>query len=66
MEHGDGVGKLVGTGVPSTFFVIKVAARQRVDLFGVLSGRDPTLDLEVGIINGYNGVDNGAPEGVLM
>ena len=65
MKRGDGVGKLVGTGVPSLFFVIKVATRRRVDLFGVLSGQDPTLDLEVGVIDGYDGVDNGAPEGVL-
>ena len=61
MEHGDGVGKLVGTGVPSTFFVIKVAARRRVDLFGVLSGQDPTLDLEVGAEDGYRCVNESVP-----
>jgi hypothetical protein len=58
MEHRNGIGELVGARVPGAFFVIKVAARWRVDAFRVLFSRDPSLDLVVGVVNRGNGVDN--------
>ena len=58
MEHRDGIGELVGARVPGAFFVVKVAARWRVDAFRVLFGRDPSLDLVIGIIDCGDGVDN--------